>query len=406
MHHEISLFQKGYSGSSFPPSNEYTDKNKFPLPKSRIPHHKQLNCDYNKNTTSYKMTFVQELEAASQNSKAFNIFLWTVFAYGILKLVPFVLRILSTVLDLFVLPPVSYEKYGCKLGDYAVVTGASDGIGKEFAFQLASRGFNMVLISRTESKLVTLKKEIEDKYHNKVEILAIDIAKDSQDNYNKIYTLCKDLPISVLVNNVGQSHSIPVPFLATEEEEMRNIITINNTATLMITQIIAPIITKTVKAHRESGDKKQKGKRGLILTMGSFGGLIPTPLLATYSGSKAFLQNWSSSLAGELSKDNIDVEFILSYLVTSAMSKVRRSSMMIPNPRTFVKATLKNVGRRCGAQERYATITPYWSHALYHLIIEETFGVYSNLVNEINYKFHKSIRMRAVRKALREAKQQ
>lgn len=352
------------------------------------------------------MTFVQELEAACQYSKTFNIFLWVIFIFGVLKLAPFVLRVISTILDLFVLPPVNYAKYGCKLGDYAVITGASDGIGKEFAFQLASRGFNMVLISRTESKLVALKKEIEEKYQNKVEILAIDIAKDSQDNYNKIFTLCKDLPISVLVNNVGQSHSIPVPFLATEEEEMRNIITINNTATLMVTKIIAPIIKQTVKTHRESDDKKQKGKRGLILTMGSFGGLIPTPLLATYSGSKAFLQNWSSSLAGELSNDNIDVELILSYLVTSAMSKVRRSSMMIPTPRNFVKATLRNIGRRCGAQERYATITPYWSHALYHLVIEELLGVYSNIVNEINYKFHKNIRMRAIRKAVREAKQQ
>lgn len=351
------------------------------------------------------MTFVRELEVASQNSRAFNVTLWFIFIFGLLKLVPFALRFLSMVFDLFVLPPVNYAKYGCKAGDYAVVTGASDGIGKEFASQLASKGFNLVLISRTESKLVALKDELEGKFNIKAKILAIDISADSKDNYNKIYSLCDDLPISILVNNVGQSHSIPVPFLATEEEEMRNIITINNTATLMITQIIAPIIIRTVKKHRESGDKKLKSQRGLILTMGSFGGLIPTPLLATYSGSKAFLQNWSSSLAGELAADNVDVELVLSYLVTSAMSKVRRTSMMIPNPRTFVKSTLRNIGRRCGAQDRYGTITPLWSHAIYHFVIEELFGVYARVVNEINYKFHKSIRIRAVRKAVREAKQ-
>ena len=209
---------------------------------------------------------------------------------------------------------------------------------------------------------------------------------------------CKDLPITVLINNVGQSHSIPVPFLETEEEELRNIITINNTATLLITQIIAPIISKTVKETKKS--------RGLILTMGSFGGLIPTPLLATYSGSKAFLQQWSTSLAGELQKDNIDVELVLSYLVTSSMSKIRRTSMMIPNPSKFVKATLSNVGRRCGAQERYGTMTPFWSHAIYEFIIEETFGVFSKIVNTINYSFHKSIRVRALKKAARLAKKQ
>ena len=206
------------------------------------------------------------------------------------------------------------------------------------------------------------------------------------------------MPISVLINNVGQSHSIPVPFLETEEEELRNIITINNTATLLITQIIAPIIIKTAMGSNKS--------RGLILTMGSFGGLIPTPLLATYSGSKAFLQNWSNSLAGELKEDKVDVQLVVSYLVTSSMSKIRKTSMLVPNPKSFVASTLRNVGRRCGAQDRFATITPFWSHGLYEFIIDETFGVYSKIVNQINYYFHKSIRIRALKKAARDAKKQ
>ena len=344
------------------------------------------------------MTFVEELQAISVNCKTFNWLCWIIFSYGVLKFTTFFLRLCSLLFDLFILPPISYKKYGAKKGVYCVVTGASDGIGKEYAKQMAARGFNLVLISRTLSKLETLKTEIETEHHVKVEILAIDIATDASSNYEKIKELCKDLPITVLINNVGQSHSIPVPFLETEETELRNIITINNTATLLITQIIAPIIVKSVKENKSS--------RGLILTMGSFGGLIPTPLLATYSGSKAFLQQWSNSLAGELAADKIDVELVLSYLVTSAMSKIRKTSMLIPNPKQFVKATLRNVGRRCGAQERFATITPYWSHAIYEFIIEEVFGVYSKIVNSINYSFHKSIRIRALKKAARLAKQQ
>ena len=344
------------------------------------------------------MTFVDQLQAISTNCKTFNWLCWIIFSYGVLKSTTFFLRSASLLFDLFVLPPVSYKKYGAKKGVYCVVTGASDGIGKEYAKQMAARGFNLVLISRTLSKLETLKTEIETEYHVRVAILAIDIATDTPSNYENIKELCKDLPITVLINNVGQSHSIPVPFLETEETELRNIITINNTATLLITQIIAPIIVKSVK--------EKKSSRGLVLTMGSFGGLIPTPLLATYSASKAFLQQWSNSLAGELATDKVDVELVLSYLVTSAMSKIRKTSMLIPNPKQFVKATLRNVGRRCGAQERFATITPYWSHAIYEFIIEETFGVYSKIVNSINYSFHKSIRTRALKKAARLAKQQ
>ncbi|CCF58454.1 hypothetical protein KAFR_0E03020 [Kazachstania africana CBS 2517] len=345
------------------------------------------------------MTFIRELEALASTNKCMNIALWGIFCFGVLKCATLTLRTLSLFFDLFVLPPVNYSKYGAKKGNYCVVTGASDGIGKEYAVQMAKRGFNLILISRTLSKLETIQSELQETYKVKVEILAIDIAQDDSTNYMKIKELCQGLPISVLINNVGQSHSIPVPFLETEEQELRNIITINNTATLLITQIVAPFIVETVKNEKDLS-------KGLILTMGSFGGYIPTPLLATYSGSKAFLQNWSSSLAGELSKDNIDVELVLSYLVTSSMSKIRRTSMLIPNPKTFVASTLRNVGRRCGSQQRFATITPYWSHAIYAFVIDETFGVYSKIVNAINFSFHKSIRIRALKKAARLAKKE
>lgn len=338
------------------------------------------------------------MEAVGERSKCINMLLWSVFGFGVLKATIFILRFMAFFFDLVILPPVDYTKYGANEGYYCVVTGASDGIGKEFATQMAKRGFNLVLISRTLSKLEALKRELVEKYKVEVKILSIDVAKDAQENYSSIKELCENLPISVLINNVGQSHSIPVPFLETEEEELRNIITINNTATLLITQIIAPIIIKTAMGSNKS--------RGLILTMGSFGGLIPTPLLATYSGSKAFLQNWSNSLAGELKEDKVDVQLVVSYLVTSSMSKIRKTSMLVPNPKSFVASTLRNVGRRCGAQDRFATITPFWSHGLYEFIIDETFGVYSKIVNQINYYFHKSIRIRALKKAARDAKKQ
>ncbi|CAI5235528.1 ASB_HP2_G0003640.mRNA.1.CDS.1 [Saccharomyces cerevisiae] len=347
------------------------------------------------------MTFMQQLQEAGERFRCINGLLWVVFGLGVLKCTTLSLRFLALIFDLFLLPAVNFDKYGAKSGKYCVITGASDGIGKEFARQMAKRGFNLVLISRTQSKLEALQKELEDQHHVVVMILAIDIAEDKESNYESIKELCAQLPITVLVNNVGQSHSIPVPFLETEEKELRDIITINNTATLLITQIIAPKIVETVKA-----ENKKSGTRGLILTMGSFGGLIPTPLLATYSGSKSFLQGWSNSLAGELSKDAIDVELIISYLVTSSMSKIRRSSLMIPNPQQFVKSTLRSVGRRCGSQERYATMTPYWAHAVYQFVITETFGVYSKIVNSINYSFHKSIRIRALKKAARQVKKE
>lgn len=320
------------------------------------------------------------------------------FAIGLYKITNFVLSYGSFVLQAWILPKVSLDKYGAKKGDWAVVTGASDGLGKQFASQLAKKKYNVVLVSRTQSKLEAVAEEIETQYKVQTKVIAFDASTDKPENYQLLSEQLEGLPVSILINNVGQSHSMPVPFLETSAEEMSQIITLNNIVTLKITQLVTPIIKATVKA--------QKGTRGLILTMGSFSGLVPTPYLAVYSGSKAFLQNWSAALAGELKADNIDVELVISYLVASAMSKIRRTSWLIPSPKQFVSAVLGSVGRRVGAQERFATMTPYPSHALMHWWIENTVGVYSSLANKLNLDMHRDIRRRALRKAEREAKQQ
>lgn len=284
------------------------------------------------------------------------------------------------------------RSYG-KKGTWAVVTGASDGIGKEYAIQLAQKGFNLVLISRTASKLETLSSEITTKYAGSAvqcKILAMDFSKNEETDYAKLKALVDGLDVGILVNNVGQSHSIPVPFVLTPKEEIRDIIAINCIATLRVTQIVAPGMVQR--------------KRGLILTMGSFGGLLPTPLLATYSGSKAFLQQWSTALGGELKGTGVDVELVISYLVTTAMSKIRKTSMLIPSPRAFVKSVLSKVGRSGGAQNMAYTSTPYWGHALMQWWLENTVGLGGSLVVAQNKSMHVSIRKRALKKQEREAK--
>lgn len=271
-----------------------------------------------------------------------------------------------------------------------MITGASDGLGKEYAFQLARKGWNLVLVSRTESKLKTLASEIEQKYDGvQTKILAMDFARNDDGDYAKLKALTDGLDVAILINNVGLSHSIPVPFVLTPKDEMRDIITINCVATLKVTQIIAPRMVQR--------------KRGLILTMGSFGGLFPTPLLATYSGSKAFLQQWSTALGGELKGTGVDVELALAHLVTTAMSKVRRTSLVIPNPKTFVAAALGTIGRGGGGTAAFTT-TPYWRHALMQWVVENTVGITSYTAVMQNRTMHENIRTRALKKAAREAK--
>ena len=283
-----------------------------------------------------------------------------------------------------------------------MVTGASDGIGKEFAIQLAKQGFNIVLISRTNSKLATVASEIKARHSSvQTKCVAIDFAQplcqrsdDNQDSergtYVELELALAGLEIAVLINNVGRSHSIPVPFVNTPAQEMQDIININCGATLQVTQMIA---TKMVAR-----------RRGLIITIASFGGIVPTPLLATYSGSKAFLQHWSSALAAELAPAGIKVHLVQSHLVTSAMSKIRKPSALVPTPKVFVTAALAKIGRSGGAQGIAATGTPYWAHALMHWALASITGTMNWVVVNRNKAMHEQIRSRALRKLEREEK--
>ncbi|KAI7182174.1 hypothetical protein D0869_02087 [Hortaea werneckii] len=292
--------------------------------------------------------------------------------------------------SLFVLPGTSLSKFG-KKGTWALVTGASDGIGKEYALQLAQKGYNILLVSRTQSKLDSLSTEIQRLCNVQTKSFAMDFAANNDSDYTKLRSMVDELEVSILINNVGLSHSIPVPFAETEEKEMKDIITINCTGSLRITQLVLPGMVKR--------------KAGLILTMASFGGLLPTPLLATYSGSKAFLQQWSSALASEVAPHGIKVQLVQSYLVTSAMSKIRRSSAMIPTPKQFVRAALGKIGRSGGAQGISATSTPYWSHGIMHWALDTfTPGRMNSYVIDVNRGMHEDIRKRALRKAERDAK--
>ncbi|PLN75980.1 ketoreductase [Aspergillus taichungensis] len=313
---------------------------------------------------------------------------WFLLASGSLFVASRVFVFVRVLLSLFVLPGKPLRSFGPP-GSWAVVTGASDGLGKEFALQLARAGFNIVLVSRTASKLTALADEITSQYSSvQTKTLAMDFARNDDSDYEKLKTLVDELDVSILINNVGKSHSIPTPFALTPEDELADIVTINCMGTLRATQLIIPGMMQR--------------RRGLVLTMGSFGGLLPTPLLATYSGSKAFLQHWSTALGGELAPYGITVELVQAYLITSAMSKIRRSSATIPNPRTFVKSVLAKIGRNGGSPSYAYSSSPYWSHGLMAWFLTCVTGTMGRLVLGQNRGMHAMIRKRALLKAERE----
>ncbi|MCJ1439471.1 hypothetical protein MMC27_008865 [Xylographa pallens] len=340
-----------------------------------------------------KLLFRLQLLNALNTWQGANAFVTTLSLIGLTFMAVKILSLMRLLASIYFFPGKSLPDFG-RVGSWALVTGASDGIGKEFAFQLARSGFNILLVSRTASKMEILAKEIESLQmysgsKSSAKIIAMDFAADNDSDYARLQSLINGLDIAILINNVGKSHDIPVPFAQTSYREMSDIITINCMSTLRVTSLVLPGMMSR--------------KRGLILTMGSFGGLLPTPLLATYSGSKAFLQQWSSALGAEVAQYNITVELVQSYLVTSAMSKIRRPTATIPTPKDFVEVVLDKIGRSGGAQGWAYTSTPYWSHAIMQWTLGISVGFTNSLVVGQNKAIHEAIRKRALEKQERES---
>ena len=100
-------------------------------------------------------------------------------------------------------------RYG---GQWAVVTGASDGIGEEYSYELARSGFNIVLVSRTAEKLEAVASRLRANYGVQTRIVQFDFATLSSpeavaDLYAKLDTATKDIDVCVLANNAGKAHA-------------------------------------------------------------------------------------------------------------------------------------------------------------------------------------------------------
>lgn len=122
------------------------------------------------------------------------------------------------------------------------------------------------------------------------------------------------------VNNVGKSHAMPTYFAETSEQEMDDIVTINVSGTVRVTRAVLPgMIQRSVVplfSISHTTDKRVDcSKRGLILNLGSFAGQVASPMLATYSGTKAFVSTFTSALAEEVRPHNISVQHLNTYFV-------------------------------------------------------------------------------------------
>lgn len=266
-------------------------------------------------------------------------------AVGALVVLKFLWCVFGFVRTHFLKAGLNLKKFGAGSGAWAVVTGASDGIGKSYAKELAKRGFNIVLISRTQSKLQAVADEISKETSNKVQtrVVVADLTNTDPAKYDEIAKQIADLDVSVLINNAGLSFEYPDFFLNVDATHIRNIVAVNIIAVNEMTRIVLP--------------KLVEKKRGLIVNLSSAAAIVPSPLLSVYSASKVYVDYFSQSLAAEYASSGIVVESQIPFFVVSNMSKRSRPTLFIPMPATYVKAALSKIGNA-------TAFCPYFWHAL------------------------------------------
>lgn len=217
-----------------------------------------------------------------------------------------------------------------KLGRWAVVTGATDGIGKSYAEELARRGFSMMLISRSQDKLDDVARSLEERYQVETKTIAVDFGK--MDIYPKVEAGLAGLEVGVLVNNVGVSYSYPEYYLHIPDLDnfITNMINVNMTSVCQMTRLVLPRMVERSK--------------GVILNISSASGMYPVPLLTVYSATKAFVDFFSRGLQEEYRRQGIIIQSVLPFFVATKMTRIRKPTLDKPTPERYVAAELATVG--------------------------------------------------------------
>lgn len=181
--------------------------------------------------------------------------------------------------------------------NYALITGATSGIGYELAKIFAANGFGLVLVSSHAERLHSTKAQLQEKTDVPIHIFAQDLSRlgAAQQLYESVKQA--QLPISVLVNNagfglVGATHEID---LAQDER-------------MLILNVISPVeLCKLFLADWAAVGQAKQAKRGKILNVASTGAFQPGPYTSTYFASKAFVLSYSRAIRYEAKKLGVQV---------------------------------------------------------------------------------------------------
>ncbi|XP_065873797.1 very-long-chain 3-oxoacyl-CoA reductase-like protein At1g24470 [Euphorbia lathyris] len=267
---------------------------------------------------------------------------------GFLSFLTSSFTLLNWLFKTFLRPPKNLNQ---TYGSWALITGATDGIGKAFAHQLAKQGLNLVLLGRNSTKLTNVKNEIESESPNsEIRTLICDFSSgDGIEIERRIKEGVEGLDLGVLINNAGITYPQASFFHEIDEEAWMEIVRVNLEGTTRVTRAVL--------------DGMIRRKRGAIVNIGSGSAIVvPShPLFTVYAATKAYIDQLSRCLYVEYKSYGIDVQcqvpLYVATKMTSRVARIEKTSMFVPSAIEYAKAAIYHIGyeERC---------TPYWPHSL------------------------------------------
>ncbi len=176
-------------------------------------------------------------------------------------------------------------------GKTALITGASSGLGADFARELAARGCDLILVARREEQLRAVAGEIGGRYGAAAKVVPLDLTVPGAPRSLYERVEASGQTVDVLVNNAG--FGLYGPFLQIPWERERQMLEIDIMVPVQLTKLFLPGMVA-----RDSG---------FILQLASIGAYQPSPLYASYSAAKSFILNWGEALNYELRDTGVRV---------------------------------------------------------------------------------------------------
>ena len=174
----------------------------------------------------------------------------------------------------------------------ALITGATAGLGEEFARQLAPVAARLILVGRRRERLASLSESLREKFPAlAVETIPMDLALSSERERLASHIIREEIPVNLLVNNAGLGDL--GPFDTAEWERLEPMLSVNVAALTHLTHLLLPMLRASSPAA--------------ILNVSSVAGFFPLPEMAVYAATKAYVTSFSEALRMELAPHRVTV---------------------------------------------------------------------------------------------------